>query len=154
MKYVREIESVWLVFYFGIYLSILMSAYLLFGLLFEYFPFLPFWTVLLAFFSFLLVCVIHEIGHCIALRLKNYVILSIQVWLYLLPQGVNHHKWRSCEDVPIVCLSGPIVGVVGSLVLGYILFLFAPTTLLLAILIGLSAVALGYRDYKELRTVH
>ena len=50
----------------------------------------------------------------------------------------------------VVCLSVPIVGVVGSLVLGHILFLFAPAALLLVIIMVFCTAALGYKDYKDL----
>lgn len=151
-RYVREIESQWLVVYFGVYLSILMGTYLLRALESKFVPFyiLALHVVLLAFLSFLLVCTVHEIGHYTACKLKGYATPSIQVWLYLLPIGVNHPKSRSSEDVAVLCLSGPFAGLVASLILGYILFLSIPTALSVAAIMIVSAVALGYRDYKQL----
>ena len=141
----------WLLVYFGTYLSILMVVYCLFAE-FKYLPSNIFglFVVLLAFLSFLLISSVHEIGHYISLRLKNYTIVSISVWLYLLPRGVNHTQWRSHEDIAMSCLSGPLAGVVASLILGYILTISIPTALLLAVIMVLMAVGLGYEDYKEL----
>lgn len=152
MRYVRDIESRWLVLYFGMYLSILMGVYWLFALKFGYFQsyISGLFVFLLAFSSLLLVCATHEIGHFVVLKLKNYQILSIQVWCYLLPIGVKHPKWCSREGALVICLSGPIAGVTGSVLLGYLLFLSIPTVLLLAMIMVICAVALGYKDYKEL----
>ena len=132
-----------------------MAAYWLFAE-FKYLPLNIFglFVALLAFLSFLLVSTVHEIGHYLTLRLKNYTILSISVWLYLLPSGVNHTKWQSHEDVAMSCLSGPFAGVVASLILGYILVISIPTAIPLAIIMVVSAVGLGYRDYKELLRFH
>lgn len=154
MRCTLAVESMWLVFYFGIYFSILMGSYWFLALESSGLTSLVFglWVFVIAFFSFLLVSTVHEIGHYVALRLKGYVVLSISTWLYLFPRAVNHLKWRSQEDKVLLCLSGPFVGVLASLILGYVLFLSVPTALPLIPVIVLGAVALGHKDYKELRS--
>jgi len=144
MRYTIAVESIWLIFYFGIYLSILMGAYWFLSFVSSCLTLQVFelWVFLIAFFSFLLVSTVHEIGHYVALRLKGYSVLSISVWSYLIPVGVRHLKWRSREDKILLCLSGPFAGVLASLLLGYILFLSVPTVLPLIAVMILSAVAL------------
>jgi len=150
MRYIRTVESWWLLFYFGTYLSLLMGTYWLFASTYPAFQIFGLYVFILAFFSFLLISTIHEIGHCVALKIRNYPTLSILVWLYLLPVGVNHPKWRSQADRIILCLSGPLAGVFGSLIFGYILSLSVPMALPLIIVMFFSAIALGYKDYREL----
>jgi hypothetical protein len=153
MRYTVAVENMLLIFYFGVYLSILMGVYWFLSLSSHLtLQFFGLWVFLIAFFSFLVVSTVHEIGHYIALKLKGYSVLSISVWLYLLPIGVNHLKWSSREDKVLLCLSGPFGGVLASLVLGYILFLSVPTVLSLPLMVVMvmSAVGLGYKDYKEL----
>jgi hypothetical protein len=127
-----------------------MGTYSLSASKYPMFQIFGFNVFVLALFSFLLISTIHEIGHYVAVKIRNYPALSILVWLYLLPVGVNHPPWRSRADKIILCLSGPLMGVFGSLVFGYILFLSIPMAWPLIIVMFLSAIALGYKDYREL----
>jgi hypothetical protein len=79
---------------------------------------------------------------------------SFSVLFYFLPYAVYHPENPiKPQDATLVYLSGPLVGVFTSLILGVLLWLTIPAALPVVILLILSASGLGWKDYKNLRNI-